>query len=115
MGTAPLNFIILVVAVFVSVSWLQWWGRVVLAVSVGVLLRVSSPISSGTSTPGSRPALLGARLALLGARIALLGAHLALLGFPVWLLIPQVRLAQKYPIPPWEMIHPPGEDNPVCI
>jgi hypothetical protein len=30
-------------------------------------------------------------------------------------LIPQVRLAHKYPISPWEMIHPPGGDNPVCI
>jgi hypothetical protein len=26
----------------------------------------------------------------------------------VSLLIPQVRMAHKYPIPPWEMIHPPG-------
>jgi hypothetical protein len=26
-----------------------------------------------------------------------------------FLLIPQVRLAHKYPISPWEMIHPPGE------
>jgi hypothetical protein len=33
----------------------------------------------------------------------------------VRLLIPQVRLAHKYPIPPWEMIHPPGGDNPVRI
>jgi hypothetical protein len=31
------------------------------------------------------------------------------------LLIPQVRLAHKYPISPWGMIHPPGGDNPVCI
>jgi hypothetical protein len=31
------------------------------------------------------------------------------------LLIPQVRLARKYPISPWEMIHPPGGDNPVRI
>jgi hypothetical protein len=31
------------------------------------------------------------------------------------MLIPQVRLAHKYPISPWEMIHPPGGDNPVCI
>jgi hypothetical protein len=31
------------------------------------------------------------------------------------LLIPQVRLAHKYPISPWEMIHPPGGDNPVCM
>jgi hypothetical protein len=31
------------------------------------------------------------------------------------LLIPQVRLAHKYPISPWEMIHPPGGDNPVRI
>jgi hypothetical protein len=30
-------------------------------------------------------------------------------------LIPQVRLAHKYPISPWEMIHPPGGDNPVCM
>jgi hypothetical protein len=30
-------------------------------------------------------------------------------------LIPQVRLAHKYPNSPWEMIHPPGEDNPVRI
>jgi hypothetical protein len=27
----------------------------------------------------------------------------------------QVRLAHKYPIPPWEMIHPPEGDNPVCM
>jgi hypothetical protein len=25
------------------------------------------------------------------------------------LLIPQVRQARKYPNPPWEIIHPPGE------
>jgi hypothetical protein len=31
------------------------------------------------------------------------------------ILIPQVRLAHKYPISPWEMIHPPGGDNPVRI
>jgi hypothetical protein len=31
------------------------------------------------------------------------------------LLIPQVRPALKYPISPWEMIHPPGGDNPVCM
>jgi hypothetical protein len=31
------------------------------------------------------------------------------------LLIPQVRLVHKYPISPWEMIHPPGGDNPVCM
>jgi hypothetical protein len=31
------------------------------------------------------------------------------------MLIPQVRLAHKYPISPWEMIHPPGGDNPVRI
>jgi hypothetical protein len=30
------------------------------------------------------------------------------------LLIPQVRPAHKYPISPWEMIHPPGGDNAVC-
>jgi hypothetical protein len=31
-------------------------------------------------------------------------------------LIPQVRLANKYPIsPPWEMIQPPGGDSPVHI
>jgi hypothetical protein len=29
-------------------------------------------------------------------------------------LIPQVRPAHKYPISPWEMIHPPGGDNAVC-
>jgi hypothetical protein len=28
-----------------------------------------------------------------------------------WLLVPQVRLAHKYPISPWEMMHPPGGDN----
>jgi hypothetical protein len=33
----------------------------------------------------------------------------------VILLIPQVRLAHNYPISPWEMIHPPGGDNPVRI
>jgi hypothetical protein len=33
----------------------------------------------------------------------------------ILLLIPQVRLAHKYPISPWEMIHPPGGDNPVRI
>jgi hypothetical protein len=31
------------------------------------------------------------------------------------MLIPQVRLAHKYPISPWEMIHPPGGYNPVRI
>jgi hypothetical protein len=30
------------------------------------------------------------------------------------MLIPQVRPTNKYPIPPWEMIHPPGGDNAVC-
>jgi hypothetical protein len=33
----------------------------------------------------------------------------------VKLLIPQVRPAHKYPNPPWEMIHPPGGDNAVCM
>jgi hypothetical protein len=31
------------------------------------------------------------------------------------LLIPQVRPAHKYPNSPWEMIHPPGGDNAVCM
>jgi hypothetical protein len=30
-------------------------------------------------------------------------------------LIPQVRPAHKYPNSPWEMIHPPGGDNAVCM
>jgi hypothetical protein len=30
-------------------------------------------------------------------------------------LIPQVRRAHKYPNSPWEMIHPPGGDNAVCM
>jgi hypothetical protein len=33
----------------------------------------------------------------------------------VQVLIPQVRPAHKYPISPWEMIHPPGGDNAVCM
>jgi hypothetical protein len=33
----------------------------------------------------------------------------------VSMLIPKVSLAHKYPISPWEMIHPPGGDNPVRI
>jgi hypothetical protein len=36
-------------------------------------------------------------------------------AFGILMLIPQVRLAHKYPISPWEMIHPPGGDNPVRI
>jgi hypothetical protein len=31
------------------------------------------------------------------------------------MLIPQARPAHKYPSPPWEMIHPPGGDNAVCM
>jgi hypothetical protein len=31
------------------------------------------------------------------------------------MLIPQVRPAHKYPNSPWEMIHPPGGDNAVCM
>jgi hypothetical protein len=31
------------------------------------------------------------------------------------LLIPQARPAHKYPNSPWEMIHPPGGDNAVCM
>jgi hypothetical protein len=31
------------------------------------------------------------------------------------LLIPQVRPAHKYPNSPWEMMHPPGGDNAVCM
>jgi hypothetical protein len=31
------------------------------------------------------------------------------------LLIPQVMPAHKYPNSPWEMIHPPGGDNAVCM
>jgi hypothetical protein len=34
---------------------------------------------------------------------------------PLPLLIPQVRPAHKYPNSPWEMIHPPGGDNAVCM
>jgi hypothetical protein len=30
-------------------------------------------------------------------------------------LIPQVRPAHNYPNSPWEMIHPPGGDNAVCM
>jgi hypothetical protein len=33
----------------------------------------------------------------------------------IHVLIPQVRPAHKYPISPWEMIHPPGGDNAVCM
>jgi hypothetical protein len=36
------------------------------------------------------------------------------LALIVRVLIPQVRPARKYPIPPWEMIHLPGGDNAVC-
>jgi hypothetical protein len=32
-----------------------------------------------------------------------------------YLLIPQVRPAHKYLSSPWEMIHPPGGDNAVCM
>jgi hypothetical protein len=32
-----------------------------------------------------------------------------------YMLIPQVRPAHKYPNSPWEMIHPPGGDNAVCM
>jgi hypothetical protein len=31
------------------------------------------------------------------------------------MLIPQVRLAHKYPISPWEMIHLPVRDNALCV
>jgi hypothetical protein len=31
------------------------------------------------------------------------------------LLIPQVRPAHNYPNSLWEMIHPPGGDNAVCM
>jgi hypothetical protein len=31
------------------------------------------------------------------------------------LLIPQIGPAHKYPNSPWEMIHPPGGDNAVCM
>jgi hypothetical protein len=31
-----------------------------------------------------------------------------------FVLIPQVRPAQKYPISPWEMIHLPVGDNALC-
>jgi hypothetical protein len=34
---------------------------------------------------------------------------------PRLVLIPQVRPAHKYPNSPWEMIHPPGGDNAVCM
>jgi hypothetical protein len=34
---------------------------------------------------------------------------------PRVMLIPQVRPAHKYPNSPWEMIHPPGGDNAVCM
>jgi hypothetical protein len=42
-------------------------------------------------------------------------ASVEIRGEGSFLLIPQVRLAHKYPISPWEMIHPPGGDNPVRI
>jgi hypothetical protein len=35
--------------------------------------------------------------------------------YPSFMLIPQVRSVHKYPISPWEIIHPPGGDNPVCM
>jgi hypothetical protein len=36
-------------------------------------------------------------------------------AWKVKMLIPQVRLAHKYPISPWEMIHPPVGDNALCV
>jgi hypothetical protein len=36
-------------------------------------------------------------------------------GSETTLLIPQVRLALKYPISPWEMIHLPVVDNALCV
>jgi hypothetical protein len=42
-----------------------------------------------------------------------MGIKLKKAGMGTCLLIPQVRLAHKYPIPPWEMIHLPGGDNAV--
>jgi hypothetical protein len=35
--------------------------------------------------------------------------------FVLYMLIPQVRPAHKYPNSPWETIHPPGGDNAVCV
>jgi hypothetical protein len=37
------------------------------------------------------------------------------MDFKNFMLIPQVRPAHKYPNSPWEMIHPPGGDNAVCM
>jgi hypothetical protein len=34
---------------------------------------------------------------------------------PIYVLIPQVRPAHKYPNSPWETIHPPGGYNAVCM
>jgi hypothetical protein len=36
-------------------------------------------------------------------------------ALPWYLLIPQVRPAHKYPISPWEIIHPLGGDNAVFM
>jgi hypothetical protein len=55
-----------------------------------------------------------------------MGAVFAFLPIVLWekivfethkqaVLIPQVRPAHKYPNSPWEMIHPPGGDNAVCM
>jgi hypothetical protein len=41
--------------------------------------------------------------------------HTEIGSFDETLLIPQVRPAHKYPNSPWEMIHPPGGDNAVCM
>jgi hypothetical protein len=40
---------------------------------------------------------------------------LLLCGVEGTMLIPQVRPAHKYPNSPWEMNHPPGGDNAVCM
>jgi hypothetical protein len=55
-----------------------------------------------------------------GARVAEALDHSYHLGslsasVNLFLLLIQVRLAHKYPIPPWEMIHSPGGDNEVCM
>jgi hypothetical protein len=42
-------------------------------------------------------------------------SHIGTAQLQALLLIPQVRLAHKYLISPWEMIRPPGGDNPVHI
>jgi hypothetical protein len=90
-----------------------WGGRKLIAFLDAALLNVYGAwpiLSKARPRLGSHLFFLKGQYGGLIGRVTRLEPRRSIL-----VLIPQVRLAHNYPISPWEMIHPPGGDNPVRI